>query len=62
MFAFYEYANKIVAIPRTFITVISTVLFPRACLIISKNGREEMNKNCSIFAAELIFYWVCINF
>lgn len=46
--AFYEYANKIVAIPRTFITVISTVLFPRACLIISKNGREEMDKNCSI--------------
>lgn len=46
--AFYEYANKIIAIPRTFITVISTVLFPRACLIISKDNREEMDRNCLV--------------
>lgn len=46
--AFYEYANKIVAIPRTFITVISTVLFPRACQIMSQNNRQEMDKNCSV--------------
>lgn len=46
--AFYEYANKIIAIPRTFITVISTVLFPRACQIISKDSRKEMDRNCSV--------------
>lgn len=54
--AFYEYANKIVAIPRTFITVISTVLFPRACQIVSQNNRHEMDKNCSV--SLLINYFI----
>lgn len=46
--AFYEYANKIVTIPRTFITVISTVLFPRACQNVMQDNRKEMDRNCSI--------------
>lgn len=54
--AFYEYANKIVAIPRTFITIISTVLFPRACQIIKQDNRKEMEKNCSI--SLLINYFI----
>lgn len=40
--AFYEYSNKIIAIPRTFITVISTVLFPRACQLASKRDYNGM--------------------
>lgn len=46
--AFYEYSNKIIAIPRTFIMVISVVLFPRACKIVAENNRDAMNRNCSI--------------
>lgn len=38
--AYYEYANKIISIPRTFIAVIGTVLFPRACKLV-KEGNEE---------------------
>lgn len=29
--AFYEYSNRIITIPKTVITVIGTVMFPRAC-------------------------------
>ncbi|MEY8412510.1 oligosaccharide flippase family protein [Lachnospiraceae bacterium 62-26] len=32
--AFYEYANKIISIPKTVITVIGTVMFPRACKMV----------------------------
>lgn len=42
--AFYEYSNKIITIPRTFIVVISTVLFPRACKMASSANYKEMGK------------------
>lgn len=42
--AFYEYSNKIITIPRTFIVVISTVLFPRACKMASYGNYNEMGR------------------
>lgn len=42
--AFYEYSNKIVTIPRTFIVVISTVLFPKACKMASNGNYKEMRR------------------
>lgn len=42
--AFYEYSNKIITIPRTFIVVISTVLFPKACNMASEKNYDGMNR------------------
>lgn len=42
--AFYEYSNKIITIPRTFIVVISTVLFPKSCKMASEGNYDEMEK------------------
>ena len=42
--AFYEYSNKIITIPRTFIVVISTVLFPKSCKMASEKNYDGMNK------------------
>lgn len=42
--AFYEYSNKIITIPRTFIVVISTVLYPRSCKIASSGNYKEMRR------------------
>ena len=42
--AYYEYANKIIAIPRTFVTIIGSVLFPKACALASKNDFKGRNK------------------
>ncbi|HAS92068.1 MAG TPA: flippase [Clostridiales bacterium] len=42
--AFYEYSNKIITIPRTFIVVISTVLFPKACKMAASGKFNEMGK------------------
>jgi len=42
--AYYEYSNKIINIPKTFITVISTVLFPRACLMVTEHNRGGLEK------------------
>lgn len=33
--AYYEYANKVISIPKTIITVIGTVMYPRACSMIA---------------------------
>ncbi|MDE6586667.1 MAG: UDP-galactopyranose mutase [Clostridia bacterium] len=45
--AYYEYSNKIITIPKTIITVIGTVMFPRACACIAKgdnaNAKRYMN-------------------
>lgn len=49
--AFYEYSDKIVKIPRTFITVIGTVLFPKACRYAAANDKKGMKNamdNCLI--------------
>ena len=42
--AYYEYSNKIVLVPRTIATVISTVLYSRACVFISKNDFASAKK------------------
>ena len=45
--ALYEYSNKIIQIPRTFITVIGAVIYPRACSMASKedyNGQRKYIK------------------
>lgn len=39
--AFYEYANRIVILPRTFVTIICTVSFPRACKLVADGNKEE---------------------
>ena len=36
--AFYEYSNRIINLPKTFIGVIGTVLFPRVCNCIANNN------------------------
>lgn len=43
--AFYEYSDKIVKIPRTFISIIGTVLFPRACRYAREDNFEKLEKN-----------------
>lgn len=43
--AFYEYSDKIVKIPRTFIGVIGTVLFPRACRYAADGNIKKLEKN-----------------
>lgn len=42
--AHYEYSNKIINIPKTFIGVIGTVLFPRTCRLASKNDFAGMRR------------------
>ncbi len=42
--AFYEYSDKIVKIPRTFVSVITTVLFPRACKYAADHNMKGMKK------------------
>ncbi|MCD8011763.1 MAG: oligosaccharide flippase family protein [Lachnospiraceae bacterium] len=43
--AFYEYSDKIVKIPRTFISIIGTVLFPRACKYATDNNIKGLKRN-----------------
>lgn len=42
--AYYEYSNKIVNIPKTFISVIGTVMFPRACKFVANNDIQNQKK------------------
>ena len=42
--AYYEYSNKIIYIPLHILSVISTIMLPRACLCIAKNDIENSNK------------------
>ncbi len=43
--AFYEYADKIIKIPRHFIGIIGTVLFPRACRYAEEEDYDGMRRN-----------------
>lgn len=45
--AFYEYSDKIVKIPRTFIAIIGTVLFPRACRYAAEKDFNKLEKTFS---------------
>lgn len=42
--AYYEYANKIVSLPRAFVTIIGTVMFPRACKMANEGNFEGQKK------------------
>ena len=42
--AFYEYSNKIINIPKSIITVIGTVLFPKACASFANGDKAGMTK------------------
>lgn len=42
--AYYEYSNKIINIPKTIISVICTVMFPRACSSIAKGDIQGAQK------------------
>lgn len=42
--AYYEYSNKIINIPKTVISVICTVMFPRACASIAKGDMDSAKK------------------
>ena len=53
--AFYEYSNKIVSIPQTFVGVIGTVMFPRACKLASEGKTEEQKKLIHISAIVTAF-------
>lgn len=50
--AYYEYSNKIINIPTTFIGIISTVLYPRACQYAAigdyKGMRSNMEKSLTV--------------
>lgn len=43
--AFYEYSDKIVKIPKTFISIICTVLFPRSCQYAQAKDYKGMHSN-----------------
>ena len=42
--SFYEYANKIVSVPKSILGVISTVLFPRVCKMVDSNNNIGVKK------------------
>lgn len=42
--AFYEYSNKIIHIPKIFIEIVSSVMFPRACKLFKEGKLQEMKK------------------
>lgn len=42
--AYYEYSNRIIAIPRTFIAVIGNVMFPKACKLVSENNVKDLKR------------------
>lgn len=53
--SFYEYANKIVSVPKSILGVISTVLFPRVCKMVDSNDNTGLKKffNESLFLTSL---------
>lgn len=46
--AFYEYSDKIINIPKMFITVISTVLYPKACMYAKEKDFINLKKNAEL--------------
>lgn len=46
--AYYEYSDKIINIPKTFISIIDTVLFPKACYYAMVKDYKNMHKNIEV--------------
>ena len=42
--SYYEYANKIVSVPKALLGVITTVLFPRVCKLAEKKNNEKLKE------------------
>lgn len=42
--AFYEYANRIISLPKTFIIIIGTVMFPRACRLAAEGDIQGQRR------------------
>lgn len=53
--AFYEFSNKIVSIPQTFVGVVGTVMFPRACKLAAEGKVIEQKKYINISAIVTAF-------
>lgn len=52
--AFYEYSNSIISVPRTIVSVIGTVMYPRACKMVVNNdilGQKKYIKYSFFFTA-----------
>lgn len=43
--AYYEYSDKIISIPKSFIAIISTVLYPKACQFANEKNYSGMHRN-----------------
>lgn len=41
--AFYEYSDRLIKIPLTFIAVLGTVMLPRSCQLVKKNDRVDID-------------------
>ncbi|MBS6642773.1 MAG: oligosaccharide flippase family protein [Clostridiaceae bacterium] len=54
--AYYEYSNKIISIPKMFVGVVGTVIFPRACELASKGNSQGQKRyaNYAFFAVSII--------
>lgn len=54
--AYYEYSDKIINIPKTFIAIISTVLYPKACQYAGAKDYDRMRGNMekSVMVTSLI--------
>ena len=50
--AFYEYADKLVRVPVSLLTAISTVTYPRMCNLIAKEGSEKTRD--TIFSTSIL--------
>lgn len=63
--AFYDYADRLVKIPLTFIAVVGTVMLPRACKLVSTHNAHEQNKyyNLSVwfvFFIGSVTFWLLL--
>lgn len=55
--AYYEYANKIISVPKSIVLVVGNVIFPRACLTDTMDNQNQTDK---YYKYALIFtYFVC---
>lgn len=46
--AYYEYSNKIINLPKTFISIIGTVLYPRACMLADEKNYSGLEENMKL--------------
>lgn len=46
--AFYDYSDKIVNIPKTFLSIVSTILYPKACMYAADKNIKMQNENAKL--------------